>query len=311
MAVFRAGTLNHSAKASHYLREKLAESKHTMAGADDQYIQWVCDQLDNAQKFVLPKGGKFLEDTKASEYLELMRLPFHVVSLEFCIDTDTAIRRDADVEDSIQRISLCLSPSSPVLKKLKTIYPLQFLDDNQGFYVIPIFCLSSQHWVVMPFIFFVGQGSIGQVLPSKGFYTQPFEIDYMLGMQGYRLAESQQGLSAMMEMIKNDSRDEIDVAMNFALSMNCSNVEAEFVRASTSVNSKRKKKGKEIISDFHILNLKTNAPQALKSGSGNSGAKKRQHVRRGHIRRLKDKAIWINSTLIGTENPVKKIYNIK
>jgi len=311
MSDTRIGALNHSAKAAFHLKEMLGKNFQQMSSSDVQYLEWICTQLDNSQKFNLPKGGKFLEDTKASEFLELMRLPYHVTAVEFCIDTDKAVKRDTDQVESIQRIALCFSPSSPALINLETKMPLIYKDDSEGFYVIPVFCLNSKYWVPMPFIFFVGQGSKGNIMPSEGFYTQPFEINYTAGMQSYRMTEMQHGIKAMMELVKNDSRDEIDVAMNFALAMNCSNVGTELVKASTIMNSKRKKKGKVVVSDFHILSLNLSTVKTASVPTGKGGAKKRQHVRRGHIRRLENKAIWVNSTVVGTGEKVSKIYNIE
>jgi len=80
----------------------------------------------------------------------------------------------------------------------------------------------------------------------------------------------------------------------------CRNVSTEVVeRVDRSVNARRIKDGKRPIYETKMLVI--NATAQSKTGIGGTGfhASPRQHLRRGHIRRLKIGNIWVNSCVVG------------
>lgn len=97
--------------------------------------------------------------------------------------------------------------------------------------------------------------------------------------------------------------------------LSCKNVVTEPLEpVDTSKNARRIKNGKLPIYETKILTIK--APEVVSGKTSNGGgthASPRQHLRRGHIRRLPDCNIWVNSCVVGSvENGIiEKSYNIK
>jgi hypothetical protein len=92
----------------------------------------------------------------------------------------------------------------------------------------------------------------------------------------------------------------------------CSNVHIER-SAATKTRKALRKKGALPFDDYHILTVdayaRSNGP-----GSGPSGRSPREHLRRGHIRRLESGAcIWVNATVVnaGIGGKISKDYALK
>jgi len=65
--------------------------------------------------------------------------------------------------------------------------------------------------------------------------------------------------------------------------------------------------------DYHILTIESPKAAASDGGHGGSHRSPREHLRRGHIRRLEDgRKLWINATVVnaGVGGKVSKDYRI-
>lgn len=91
----------------------------------------------------------------------------------------------------------------------------------------------------------------------------------------------------------SDYQDELSSLLSFLSAMQCSNVSTEKI---SSRNGKQPKKALPF-DEYHILKVDTNKDSKSSESTG-TGRSPREHLRRGHIRRLKDKKIWINSTVV-------------
>ena len=117
----------------------------------------------------------------------------------------------------------------------------------------------------------------------------------------------------------NDIAEEIGVVLELLEALACSNVGIDTIQAAKeAVNKKRAKKGKLPIYETKVLSL--DVPSAGKRGTGvmvEGKRSPRQHLRRGHIRRLSqnrrsEKRIWVNSCAVGSKNNgcIKKQYSV-
>lgn len=104
--------------------------------------------------------------------------------------------------------------------------------------------------------------------------------------------------------------EEIDTIMNpflstligFIAALNCSNVSAARESAPSRLsNERRKKKGKQPFFTYHTLLVDQHERQSSEYKGGNH-ASPRVHLRRGHIRRLPDKNVWVNATVVGNKS---------
>lgn len=109
----------------------------------------------------------------------------------------------------------------------------------------------------------------------------------------------------------NDVYGETSSVVMLMCALSCSNVSIEKVAAPDAVNKKRIKCGKKPIRDHHILVLgsKSQGERSL----GGTHASPRVHLRRGHIRRLEQKNIWVNACVVGNKKlgTVTKDYMVK
>jgi hypothetical protein len=80
--------------------------------------------------------------------------------------------------------------------------------------------------------------------------------------------------------------------------LNCANVTVPEIAAPTMLNKKRKAKGKQPFFSYRVLQVE--APRAAKSSAGGGGyhATPRAHLRRGHIRRLEERTVWVRPAMV-------------
>lgn len=90
---------------------------------------------------------------------------------------------------------------------------------------------------------------------------------------------------------------------NLLEALSCSNVSQEIIqKEQPHLNAKRVKKGKLPIYETRCLVIE---PPKAKTVTGATIADRnspRQHLRRGHIRRLEDRNIWVNSCVVGSSS---------
>lgn len=96
-----------------------------------------------------------------------------------------------------------------------------------------------------------------------------------------------------------------DIAANvcraFLAALACKNVAAEVSDQAPPavVNAKRERNGKSRIFDTHTLVVRVNKGTGEARGATGGHAPPRQHLRRGHIRRLPGGNIWVQSCVVG------------
>lgn len=82
--------------------------------------------------------------------------------------------------------------------------------------------------------------------------------------------------------------------------LNCDNIIAPDIKADKVMNRTRISNGKEPFFSYKVLQLNSDA-QPPNNGAGkilNGHASPRMHLRRGHLRRLENKTIWIRHTMV-------------
>lgn len=91
-----------------------------------------------------------------------------------------------------------------------------------------------------------------------------------------------------------------NVILEFIEALSCKNVEACIHQAASPKNAQRIKSHKLPIYETKFLTIKTSSDkESVGMGMKGSHASPRQHLRRGHIRRLESGNIWINSCVVG------------
>lgn len=117
--------------------------------------------------------------------------------------------------------------------------------------------------------------------------------------------------AGIMQDVFDTMHDCVRVVLSLLEVLQCSNVTTETVTPSAALNKKRARNGKEPFDSYHVLKIPTHATRA--EDQGGSHASPRQHLRRGHVRRLAtDKTTWVNATIVGSakNGTVTKDYRV-
>ena len=94
----------------------------------------------------------------------------------------------------------------------------------------------------------------------------------------------------------------------FMVAVNTSNIKQLEIKPPKMINAKRAKKGKPLLEGYKYLDLIQR--EQLSHDVAGTGAAKRMHWRRGHIRRLADRTTWVRPALIGKGSFVDKTYRL-
>jgi hypothetical protein len=101
-----------------------------------------------------------------------------------------------------------------------------------------------------------------------------------------------------------DVIDERQAVHEFMEAMSCSNVSTASIPSPRFLNAKRAKRGRAPIFEYRVLTLDLPSNVAANGASETRGANRaspRVHLRRGHIRRLEAKKIWVNAMVVGAK----------
>ena len=97
-----------------------------------------------------------------------------------------------------------------------------------------------------------------------------------------------------------DCLDELPAVLNLIEVLACRNVISETQTPSAALNKKRVSNGKTPFYEYKVLKLDgSNVAASMSSATGISGISPRVHLRRGHIRRLPDRVVWVNAAVVG------------
>jgi len=280
--------------------------------------------LANAQHFLLPEGGRLLDESGrlSAKYAPLLYLPYPVTAFEFrSHDGELA----ANQLRSSKRIALCFDAKAAKIANMTSL-----LGEDE-FLCIAIFSVDEMDtWAV---------GLHGLIVSRSRFATATEEIllesaaemnqlqDAGLTPSGWKqprvgteiLGVRQAPLSiAPPDMPIGagfiDCFDELNAAIQTCAALNCQNVGTELLQPSAALNQKRVREGKLPFDSYHILRLTHDeVGRSIPREERGSHASPRQHLRRGHIRHLESKAVWVRSCVVGrTElGQVEKDYKIE
>lgn len=93
-----------------------------------------------------------------------------------------------------------------------------------------------------------------------------------------------------------------NVVLSFLAALQCSNVIQSDLPAPKFINKSRAKKGKLPLFSYKVLTIDTKGKTEQSKAGAGTGNTKRVHLRRGHIRRLTDKTVWVNPCVVGDKS---------
>lgn len=316
--------------------------KSAMQDVSSDIEMFYVDMLQRAMKFMLPAGGRILDDEDYSpNKFDLLNLPFPVCALEFEAGDDRFVP-ESGLAESNKRIALAFDPHA-LSAELTRLF-VRLIGDSRVFDRLPkkalcvaaVFEVSTQS---VPGRMWVGStGCVAIDLENdrpRPTNTEELDEAFLLAIDPQRrkkptrhaltavaypfvsrmLSAGLTDRSEMDKIVLVDTVDEISVAYNFLAALNCSNVGHQKLPASAKLNAKRVRNGRMPLFDYHVLDIEVisgSRPES-KPGMGGAHSSPRTHLRRGHIRRLESRSIWINATVVnpGHSPMLNKDYRIR
>jgi hypothetical protein len=242
-------------------------------------------------KFILPEGGRLYDDPeyRSMNENELLHLPYPVIALEYTRRRDGLLREDQ---------LLCS----------KTILFAKEIGES---ILLLMVAWSDCHgiWVPFPMI----------VMPRIGYLDRSNVMDGRVAITARAPIPKNRGVGERMSVqeyktaLIDDYSDEIGAFLCFLNILQCNNVRTESIQSKYT----RSKNGGKIDAAFpfdtyHILTIDSAPSKSGSDSASGSHRSPREHLRRGHIRRLSgDRRIWVNSTIVAAgrgAGTVKKEY---
>lgn len=238
------------------------------------------DLANTSHKFLLPKGGFMIKDFdfKALDEFEELKLPFEFTALEFEIEEEN---KHLKAPEGSERCSGCIVFARERGDKIAINGAWKFASDGA--------------WGVIPEI----------------------HID-RLGCFDRSIRNEDGGFPIHARFADGKARDwfpykrPINSLLCFLNALACSNVHVE--------RSEPKKAGKKVKSalpfdTYHVLTIDVPGRAGERGGPTGPHRAPREHLRRGHIRRLADgRRIWVNATVVAAgrgAGVVKKDYALR
>jgi len=261
-------------------------------------------RIHEAIHFAMPDGGKIFNDRLKGIENTTIKLPFSCMTIEcFLPDGGPVENGYRPVE---KRLVLAMDSVAAAVKTPPGIYFWSFCFDNR-----------VNAWTPMPSYLFIPDGI---VIPDQSqFQNGHLGVDAGIGiwLPGCyrRMYHHNPGKeNVIYKGAQSDIVGDVLWALELLEALSCSNVTHEPIETiDPRKNAKRIKAGKLPIYETRILTIE--AGKSTQSGQthGGSHASPRQHLRRGHIRRLADKKIWVNSCVVGKAETgvIEKQYHVK
>lgn len=313
-------TLNYIPHAIEDLRMWEAKFKTSMPKASKN-ITWILDLLDKAIKFYLPDGGIVFDD-ELRALPSSFRLPYPVVAAEFSVSEcemhvlPPIAAAGERTYSSSRRIALAFESEKDNGNFEIGVIPIYY-SDNKKRWLLPPYGVSivphREKWSqeISDMMLKVHGGSFKHGLkPIDDISLFPFPLISEAAID-LELSNTPEYIAATVE---TDNRDESVAIMSLIEVLSCNNVSTETIAAPRALNKKRIAKGKPPLYEYKILTLDPGAERHVEQNSSKgTHASPRVHLRRGHIRRLPNKNIWVNATVVGNrkQGMVVKDYAVK
>lgn len=311
-------TLNYS---THCLENWSENFDHLEPGDADPLllaiIRSLAKVIAGAPKFQLSDGGRPMNDEKSiTRMFSSLRLPFPCVVLEYAAIGPVSAKEVT----SSKRLAIVwdLQHGSPAIF---TTLTAKSLSARPGLLVQSVSYVNS-HDIWMPIMGMIEIDTQSPVSKIDDFDEAGNEffkelVEHRIERDGNKplisypvtvypthpaIFDQVEMPSQVTDVLIADSGDEVLSAISFGALTACANVTSEVIKAPALLNKKRLAKNKTPFFDVRILAVEDGgySPSTAQGKSTATGghASPRTHLRRGHIRKLPEKVIWVNAALV-------------
>jgi len=257
-----------------------------------QEIEDVAHKIGKAIHFALPDNGRVLNDGLRGIDGAIVRLPYPSITVEyFC--------KEAPLTKELP----CSMPKRLCLASEIEIDGKMFVD----MYVVN-FSAEDKQWFPQSIGFRI---DLSEPIETTEEGMIIGGVPLILNAFSYGMAITQLGVAVAFKNAYHDVQDEMFSVMELIEALSCSNVKTQPLEpVDVFKQARRAKDGKLPIYETKILTIPGSVGSGDHLGGTHSGP--RQHLRRGHIRRLPNGNIWVNSHLVGDPNKgrIEKSYQL-
>lgn len=317
----------YSTHAIEQLEKAIATVRKDMPGINAMHSVAV-RLLRESAKFALPNCAELIDMTQIRQvHVDMARLPYPVVALE-----STWLLPDGQGGDKSQglrssrRIALCMTLTPEIADLLPDTQ--EFLKEEQGGVLVLPVCWedATNRWRLPlggvfvphrnevsdyvpneagPVLRRVANGLVDAGLPLRQLKT--FRVSPFIFLpEAFEHAAHHETCEQLAARIMDDARDEVAMMLQTCAVLNCSNVSMPEINAPKMLNKKREAKGKPPFFSYRVLQLEAPVARAGKERAGHH-ASPLGHLRRGHIRRLQGRTVWVRPALVNLSESAEVI----
>ncbi|MEB6587551.1 MULTISPECIES: hypothetical protein [Pseudomonas] len=290
--------------------------------------------LRESVKFILPNCAELVDMSEVRQaHLDLARLPFPVVALESpWVFVGNEGEDKPGCHRSTRRIALCVTMGPELAELLPDTE--RFLKEEHGGVVV--FSLywndATSRWVLpMGGLFVPHQNEVAAYVPEEATLLDHLANGWLLEADPTHTKQRKFNISPTVLMpekfghysevlgfeqavacIIRETHEEVMAFLQASVMLNCANVRMADIAAPSLLNKKRKAKGKTPFFNYRVLQVE--APRSGSASMGGHHASPRGHLRRGHIRRLPDRMVWVRPAFVNvsaTGEMINKDYAIR
>lgn len=257
-------------------------------------------------KFLLPKGGRVLSDGLRGLPEEL-RLPFDSIVIEY------------QSNDGVGASELLYGRDNTYLSPKRIVVAAQLNPKALVVYsIVNVFVPGKIAWVMQPFFAAVRRAEPGEIEQGRAVHLQGTEVvgdpvqDLVVELcPTGTLAPSHNKEWERIAYV--NMLDEVHAVLELIEALGCSNVTHEALPVRKQ-NKSAAARGALPFDEYRVLVV--NARQQGRAGARGEIPHRspREHLRRGHIRRLSDgRRLWINATVVnaGTKGKITRHYALR
>lgn len=240
-----------------------------------EILQSAMIKAQASQKFQLPEGGRLYDDPllRALDDAEPLTLPYKNIALEYP-------RQTYQVKEGQIRSSKAIIFAEQHENEIWA-FPVSWFD-------------AEKIWAPLA----------GFAIPRANFFCEGSRSD---GRPAFKIIMEDASPAFAKQWLDN-IKDEASALICFLNILQCSNVH---IKRSEPKHTGKKVKAALPFDTYHILTVDVAKGEAGTGAATGSHRSPREHLRRGHIRRLQDgRRIWVNATIVaaGSGGVVTKDY---
>jgi len=327
----RISAKNYAAQAeAGIMKWAAAPANYKYRDYDVFFCEMFARAIKNAVHFAIPDNGDIFDDDLRGLVGLQARLPYPVITVEYFVDDSKSVRHEAAPIYAPRRLVLAIETDKKEIveyqRKLRISDNVDlfgsFPDDR--FAQIMVANEINNDWVPLPMSWVLpatwdcwsGDSKVRTVhplVPAKSKqHISGAAIPILPGI--FNMLCESRGVDQTFREAIHDIGGEVHAILELCEALACSNVFTETVQhENTKANAKRVRNGKLPIYETKTLSIevpKSTQRDGIKLGNR---ASPRQHLRRGHIRRLPDdRRIWVNSCAVGSPElgKIEKRYRV-